>query len=70
MQQPLRPSDSVTAQLACQLERAKEQVQRYADLAEAAQQQAGSTVEQATQHVSLGSCGLQDDTAVAVCCQD
>jgi hypothetical protein len=52
MQQPLRPSDSVTAQLACQLERAKQQLQRYADLAEAAQQQAGSTVEQATQHVS------------------
>jgi hypothetical protein len=52
MQQPLRPSDSVTAQLACQLERAKQQLQRYADLAEAAQLQAGSTVEQATQHVS------------------
>ncbi|WIA22878.1 hypothetical protein OEZ86_009821 [Tetradesmus obliquus] len=52
MQQPLRPSDSVTAQLACQLECAKEQLQRYADLAEAAQLQAASTVEQATQHVA------------------
>lgn len=55
MQQPLRPTDSVTAQLACQLECAKEQLQRYADLAEAAQLQAASTVEQATQHVSTGN---------------
>ena len=55
MQQPLRPCDSVTAQLACQLECAKEQLQRYADLAEAAQLQAASTVEQATQHVSTGN---------------
>jgi hypothetical protein len=53
MQQPLRPSDSVTAQLASQLEWAKAQLQRYADLAEAAQLQAGCTVEQATQHVGL-----------------
>ncbi|KAF6265420.1 hypothetical protein COO60DRAFT_1686902 [Scenedesmus sp. NREL 46B-D3] len=52
MQQPLRPSDSTTAQLACQLEWCKERVQRYAELAEAAQLQAGSTVEQATQHVA------------------
>eukprot|EP00775_Hariotina_reticulata_P011560 gene11561-11704_t len=51
MQQPLRPGDSVTAQLAGQLEAAKEAVQQYADLAEAAKMESISATSQAAQQV-------------------
>lgn len=51
LQQPVRPGDSITAQLAGQLEWAKEQVQQYADLAEAARLQSQEVTQQAARQV-------------------
>lgn len=53
LQQPSRPADSITAQLAGQLETAKEQVQQYADMAEAATLQADEATQQAAQQVRV-----------------
>lgn len=51
LQQPSCPANSITAQLASQLEQAREQVQQYAVAAEAAQLQAHEATEQAAQQV-------------------
>lgn len=51
LQAPQRPSDSLTAQLAAQVEAAKEQVQQYAQAADAAALTAQCAVTEAAQQV-------------------
>lgn len=51
MQRPKHPRDSIMAQLAGQLEVAKEQLQQHADVAHAAKLAASSALAQATQQV-------------------
>lgn len=58
LQQPLRPGDSLTAQLAAQVEAAKEQVHQYAEAADAAALTARCALAQATQQVTVSSIHL------------